>query len=139
LFENLTVKEKKMGTRSHIGVLQPDGKIKAVYCHFDSYQNLEILIKNYNSFELAMKLLEEGDMSQLGNTLEECEFYSRDRGEPKKDTEARSFSCISDFLLTCHEDYTFLWDGNEWRWRQWSKPLSGKKVNENSNVVNQQQ
>ena len=26
-----------MSTRSLIGKVQPDGKIKAVYCHFDGY------------------------------------------------------------------------------------------------------
>ena len=120
-----------MSTRSFIGVTQPNGEIAAVYCHFDNYQNFEILVKNYNSYKQAMDLIDLGDMSFLGETLDKCTFYSRDQGESEEETKAELFSCISEFLMKCHEDYTFLWDGNEWRWRQWTKPLSAKAINEN--------
>jgi hypothetical protein len=51
-----------MGTRSSISVLQKDGSIREVYCHYDGYITNygvgERLLKFFNSEELANDLLD---------------------------------------------------------------------------------
>jgi hypothetical protein len=58
-----------MATRSHISV-KVGNIYKTVYCHFDGYPsyNGRILLSNYNSQELAEKLINGGDMSSLHET-----------------------------------------------------------------------
>ena len=129
-----------MSTRSYIGVKESNtGRVMSVYCHSDSYDNLETLTKNYNSFELAMSLVRLGDMSHLGPTLKDCVFYSRDRGEQDERNNCVLHGCIQEFLIECVEDYTFLFDDNEWRWRRWSNKLTEKAVkNENQTIISKQ-
>lgn len=69
-----------------------------IYCHNDGYPSymLPMLKENYNSFELANKLISQGDASSINKKLEPTPhsghrfeapepevsvFYHRDRGE----------------------------------------------------------
>lgn len=67
-----------------------------IYCHHDGYPRymLSMLRENYNSLELATKLISFGDASSISEKLEPagdhtfdgpeedvCVFYHRDRGE----------------------------------------------------------
>ena len=67
-----------------------------IYCHHDGYPKymLSMLRENYNSLELATKLISFGDASSISEKLEPtgdhtfdepeedvCVFYYRDRGE----------------------------------------------------------
>jgi hypothetical protein len=113
-----------MSTRSYIGIVNDDERVRLVYCHFDSYQNLDILINNYNTPDKINELLDMGDIRSLGPTISESEFYIRDCNEDSGYNKARIACCISEFLLECVEDYTFLFKNGKWIWRQWSKPLS---------------
>ncbi len=56
-----------MGTRSAIGYKLPNGKIKAVYCHWDGYPShqMPILQKNYNNLAAVQALIRPGSMSCL--------------------------------------------------------------------------
>jgi hypothetical protein len=69
-----------MATRSTISVEQADGSVVGVYCHWDGYlsHNGKILEMSYNNSAKAQALIETGDISSLGNTLEETDFYSRE-------------------------------------------------------------
>ena len=51
---------------------------RAVYCHFDGYpENTgRILNEHYRDKEKANELIDKGDMSSLGETLETTEFYN---------------------------------------------------------------
>jgi hypothetical protein len=53
------------------------GEIISVYLHFDGRGACagKILLENYNSYSAAMSLVMLGNMSVLGNTLEECTPY----------------------------------------------------------------
>ena len=59
-----------MGTRSAIGVVEPNGTIRAVYCHWDGYpeHHLPILQEHYNTAAKARKLIAPGSMSSLRTT-----------------------------------------------------------------------
>ena len=84
-----------MSTRSNIRVLCSDNKVRSVYCHFDGYGHLPTLQENYNSQELAERLVALGDLSSLAESMEcpeghdfenqvdgYCVAYCRDRDEP---------------------------------------------------------
>lgn len=103
-----------MATRSIIAVMTSDC-IKAVYCHWDGYPdyNGKILNENYTK-EDALKLLEFGQISGLGETIESCVFYHRDRGEEL--SSAESLNNIEELIESandCGAEYVYLFD-NEW-------------------------
>ena len=54
-----------MATRSTIGVLNTDGSVTAVYCHWDGYpeHNGKILIENYTTEEKVRELISFGSIS----------------------------------------------------------------------------
>ena len=70
-----------MGTRSNIGILNEDGTVDYIYCHWDGYisHNGKILNEYYSEEASVWGLIAAGDMSTLGATLSECKFY--DNGE----------------------------------------------------------
>ena len=84
-----------MATRSAIGMKTPEGKIKAIYCHWDGYvdNNGRILLNDYTDTEKVKSLINLGDLSSLRSEIGEkqdfdnpqsenyCLAYHRDRGE----------------------------------------------------------
>ncbi len=127
-----------MSTRSRIGILNPDGSTKTIYCHSDGYpeHQLPILTQHYSSIEKVEELLNLGDISSLGeriapNLEEEHTFkdrvkgvtvaYHRDRGEPM--TAALRHENIhalkkSDWSI----DWFYLFDAKK---GEWLPPVSG--------------
>ena len=66
-----------MSTNSTIAVQNLDGTVTAVYCHWDGYlsHNGRILIDHYNSLEMAERLVDKGNISQLGDTIDTTKFF----------------------------------------------------------------
>ena len=62
-----------MATRSNIGARQKDGTIKAIYCHWDGYPESvgATLAEHYTEPEKVERLLDLGNFSSLGSTIEE--------------------------------------------------------------------
>lgn len=58
-----------MSTRSRIGLLMKDGKVKSIYCHWDGYpEGVGVkLQKHYTDPKKIEELLELGDISSLGD------------------------------------------------------------------------
>ena len=73
-----------MSTRSRIGILNPDGSTRTIYCHSDGYPEyqLPILTKNYSTVEKVEALLKLGDISILGERLKEDEDKPLDYWNP---------------------------------------------------------
>ena len=75
-----------MSTHSYIAIENKDGSINAVYCHFDGYIKGgvgETLFKHYNKRKLVKQLISHGEISSLGNTINDTDFYHSDyRGQP---------------------------------------------------------
>jgi hypothetical protein len=71
-----------MGTRSTIALEYADGTVGQIYCHWDGYldNNGMILHKHYQDPFKVREMLDEGDMSSLGDSVESCTFY-KERGE----------------------------------------------------------
>lgn len=68
-----------MATRSTIGVLNTDGSVTAVYCHWDGYpeHNGKILIENYTTEEKVRELIGFGSISSLGAKIGEQHPFSK--------------------------------------------------------------
>lgn len=104
-----------MSTRSHIGIKDSRG-ITGVYCHFDGYPEGvgKTLLKNYDTEDKVKALIAEGDMSSLGATIEECDFYKE---EP--DTEPYTIPDCEDVREKYYQagrwmDYSYLFENGEW-------------------------
>lgn len=120
-----------MSTRSTIGYRTPDGRIVAVYCHWDGYPsyNGRILHNFYQEARKIAQLIGYGDISSLGAEFGEqhdfneridadeykdtrCTFYTRDRGE---ETSCNVFNDVPAWLEHYSwSDYAYLWNGKEW-------------------------
>lgn len=103
-----------MATRSRIGILNKDGTVKSIYCHWDGYpeENGKILMKHYPTKESVEALLEKGDMSVLKETVERCEYYV-DRGETN--VSADVYSNIEEYK-SIREEYQYYLDQNNVWW-----------------------
>ena len=127
-----------MATRSAIGLVEYDGTVTGIYCHWDGYleQVGRKLFENYTDLEKVVELLELGDLSSLGKeighkhpfspsyasemTYEEyyrdyghmCVSYSRDRDD---DCPALVFEDINEFKQYYPEcDFLYMFDGISW-------------------------
>ena len=119
-----------MATRSAIGYKTPQGKIRAIYCHYDGYpvgvgHTLET---HYQAAYKIGQLVELGDASTLGAQVrgdsthsfdtpndDVTVFYARDRGETRVDT--KEFETVGDFVeyfagSGC--EYFYLRSGDAW-------------------------
>lgn len=122
-----------MGTRSAIGMRTVDGRITAIYCHWDGYPayNGQVLQEHYTDGNKIAELISLGDISSLrpeigekhdfnaryerGDSREDWVVaYGRDRGETG--TEPRTFNDAMDFVnnFNAGEEYFYLWNGKEW-------------------------
>lgn len=113
-----------MSTRSSITVKHSDGKYHSVYCHLDGHpsHHTKILRENYNSQELAEKLVSYGYMSVLAESCEKPEghsyenqiegytvYYGRDRGEDNVDT-----LIFDDYRNINKYQYNYLYENGAW-------------------------
>lgn len=117
-----------MATRSAIG-MEVDGKIVAIYCHWDGYveNNGEILYRHYQTPEKILQLISFGDLSSLaaeigekhdfGSHINWCTYYGRDRGEDG--VESKSFA-TRDEMLSWYSDseFFYLWTNGRWIYSQ---------------------
>lgn len=117
-----------MATRSAIGI-ETDGKIVAIYCHWDGYieHNGEILYRHYQTPEKILALIALGDLSSLGAEIGEkhdfdsrthtnwCTYYGRDRGEAG--VECRQFATSTEMIRGYSDcEYFYLWSQGEWKY-----------------------
>ena len=123
-----------MATRSNIGIVNEDGSVTAIYCHWDGYPEHvgKMLLKHYNDFDIVCELMDLGDLSCLAENLycEDnnhsfenpapgvCVAYGRDRGETG--VESRVFNNISKFEKFADRtgaDYQYLFNNGKWQYR----------------------
>jgi hypothetical protein len=118
-----------MSTRSKIGILNQDGTVSAIYCHFDGYleHNGKILNESYTEEGKVRELIGLGDLSCLGKEIGEpqdfnsprdrdwCLAYGRDRGEDN--TEADIYKDKKEFIDSLDgswAEYAYLFTENGW-------------------------
>ena len=137
-----------MGTRSTIGVMNEDGTVTGIYCHWDGYpeHNGRILRDHYRTPDKIVKLIKLGDLSVLGPeigrkhafspfevpdaervayevlTEDWCTAYGRDRGE--KGTKAQKYKDIFEFIGDDRgQNYSYVYVNGKWECRNDDKEL----------------
>lgn len=120
-----------MATRSNIGILNKDGSVEIIYCHFDGYlaHNGKILNEHYKNVPKVRKLISLGDISSLAPEIgRKTSFddprdgqvvaYGRDRGE--NDVDARRYSSYDDYWATIWDDrfveFIYIFDTKDRKW-----------------------
>ena len=108
-----------MSTRSNIAIEDPKTKkVKVIYVHSDGYPYGvgKCLVDHYNTRGLAEELFKYGDASYLGDTLDECSFYSRDWD--RKEDPARTHRDEWMFMFNMRGDvfieYIYLFKDDQW-------------------------
>lgn len=101
-----------MSTNAYIGMVTEKGTIRYIYSHWDGYLSLvgNTLLENYNTTAQVQELLENGDLSALGDSIETSVFYHRDRGEPLTEVAAQE----TDDLYDLDNEFNYVWTGSEW-------------------------
>lgn len=113
---------------THCGIaIKTEKGYEAIYCHHDGYPDYmwPMLTENYNSEELAAKLVSLGDASFIDEKLEPasdfhkfgtpepgvCMFYHRDRGEDWSSTHPMTFTREE---LCSRFYYVYVWKDSCW-------------------------
>jgi hypothetical protein len=126
-----------MATRSNIGIVNDDGSVTGIYCHWDGYpeNNGKLLLKHYNNSGIVNELMDLGDLSSLNKNLYcddnnhsfnnpvdgVCVAFGRDRGE--KNADSKSFTNISEFEKYANRttaDYQYLFNNGKWQFRKYN-------------------
>ena len=122
-----------MATRSFIGILNSNGSVTGVYCHWDGYPDGvgKVLKEHYTDRSKVIELLELGGLSSLGPRIapepgEAHSFnkpapgvtvaYGRDRGE--KNRVSHTFQNLEalrrDVWSIFNADYAYVFSNGEW-------------------------
>lgn len=107
-----------MATRAGIGMKQADGSVKAIYLNWDGYPGYAgaILGGWYKTSELIEALLALGNLCEIGETLESCVAYHRDRGE--RLVPASCFATVEEYetkgKADFGADYLYIYDAERW-------------------------
>jgi hypothetical protein len=105
-----------------IGMVREDGTVRAIYSHWDGYPaHVGILLKSfYDTADTVTALLDRGDVSSLGSTLEETNFFG-DRGED--DVFAKEFTDIAEavqYYTECWCEYFYVFEDGIWMVRDYN-------------------
>ena len=108
-----------MSTRSNIAIEDPKTKkVKVIYVHSDGYPYGvgKCLVDHYNMYDLAKELFNYGDASYLGDTIDECSFYSRDwdRKEEKARTYRDEWMYMQSMRGDIFIEYIYLFKDGQW-------------------------
>jgi hypothetical protein len=125
-----------MATRSNIGIVNDDGSVTGIYCHWDGYpeHNGKLLLNHYNTSGIVNELMDLGSLSSLNKNLYcddnnhsfnnpadgVCVAFGRDRGE--KNADSKSFTNISEFekfMDRTTADYQYLFNNGKWQYRNY--------------------
>jgi hypothetical protein len=120
-----------MATRSNIGIVNEDGSITAIYCHWDGYPEYvgKMLLNHYNNDDIVNGLMNLGNLSILDEKLYStdihtfnepedgvCVAYGRDRGDTGSDS--MTFEDLGEYEhFGSGVDYQYLFDNGKWMYR----------------------
>ena len=109
-----------MSTRSYIGITLPNGRVKAIYCHFDGYIVNgvgETLLNHYKDEQAVQDLIALGSLRSLYASLTSTVAYHRDRGDPWDKCTPGHWESQTEYLtLGRSVDYLYLFDPGTETW-----------------------
>lgn len=105
-----------MSTNASVHVKDVSGKVRSIYVHWDGYLSHvgRLLRDNYNTQRAAAELIEMGDCSSLGETLDDSEFYNRDRNESWSDVQPTESDDLQSSLELNSQEFDYYFDGGQW-------------------------
>lgn len=124
-----------MSTNSNIGIINKDGTVEVIYCHWDGHpsHNGVLLREHYNSLTKVTELIALGNISSLRERVapepgQQHSFdspaegvtiaYARDRGEAGEG--ARKYESIEDYWRAEGSDpcieYVYMFDTKRLKW-----------------------
>ena len=131
-----------MATRSNIGIVNEDGSITGIYCHFDGYPEYvgKMLLNHYTTSDIVNGLMNLGNLSILSESLYSttginlysdnnrhtfnnpqdgvCVAYGRDRGEQNVDSvKYEDLGQYEDMAADTLAEYQYLFDDGKWMYR----------------------
>lgn len=126
--------EVPMSTRSRIGIINEDGSIQSIYCHWNGYYDYNgvVLYDDYQTIEKIKQLINLGSISYLASEIEPndgdrhtfdhpCDnvvvAYHRDRRE--KGCSIQYSEDLEDFLELSYDsmaEYVYLYNQKESEW-----------------------
>lgn len=129
-----------MSTRSHIAYMHENGSLDVIYAHWDGYLtgNGKLLLENYDNEDKVRLLIAKGDVSSLGDTIDETAFYATrgswedSRGgsdEPWEQVKPKTFQSLADFRESLRESWTefiYIFTNGYWRWQRTAAFRNGK-------------
>lgn len=121
----------EMATPSVIGIINLDGTVEGIYCHWDGHvpSNGKTLLEYYNDEDRIRKLISGGSLSYLAKNIDPigehsfekpekdvCVYYHRDRGEDLQIYKG-GLSIEAFLKWKISKDYNYFYDvaNKEWR------------------------
>lgn len=106
-----------MSTRSFICIKNRNGSYDGIYCHFDGYPEGvgNVLFDHYNTEKKARELIENGDMSCIGDTIENCCFYHRDREEKLSINHFETRFGLLRYIANSWCEYVYEFNDGRWK------------------------
>jgi len=106
-----------MATRAIIAKLDDNG-VQAIYSHSDNYleHTGKILDQHYQDKDKVDKLIAQGDVSSLRDTIADTTFYARDRGEENKEaTNLNNETKLLEFAFeSCDAEVVYMFAYGSW-------------------------
>ena len=140
------------GTRSQIGMIMPNGRVVAAYCHWDGYPDHvgNMLKKHYTNPKTVRELmsLAHAGISSLDKSIKggpnhsfadpqrgETVFYGRDRGEDNDMTTV--YRDPSDYEANAEQEFAYLYNPKTKQWSyldNYDKDKEWKVLESNINI-----
>lgn len=116
--------------RCKIGVLRENG-IESVYCHEKGEpENTGVVLRDYYPLDRANELLKLGDISYLKESIENSNFYNRDREVPLYEVESRLYPDEESFLSVGPVDYFYVLRNDGWYVKSMSNLDNYRSIND---------
>ena len=104
-----------MSTRSFVGIMGKDGRVRGVSCNWDGYpEGVGKTLKEHYSDPLkAHCLIGRGSLSALGDTIESSDFYTS-KGEALKKHYADSLEDLKQLARDMWAEYLYVYEDGKW-------------------------
>ena len=106
------------GTHSHVGIIEPNGKINSVYTHYDGYpQNMKPAIKyHFKSDKDVKDYITKGGASGIYKGKDVDRYYGKSGGFYAKGDSNDIEKYVKDVKRAGGADYVYLYNKKDKKW-----------------------